>query len=62
MIGMGVPPVEPLTGAESSIWPAIITGIVFGLLLVGTIWTYVHRRHTAESEAHEEEIPLLKAA
>ena len=39
MIGMGVPPVEPIAGAESSIWPAIITAIVFGTLLVATIWT-----------------------
>jgi hypothetical protein len=36
MIGMGVPPVEPIAGAESSIWPAIITAILFGTLLVAT--------------------------
>jgi hypothetical protein len=61
MIGMGVPPVGPMTGAESSIWPAIITAILFGTLLVATIWTYVRNRPAA-TRPHEEERQLLKAA
>jgi hypothetical protein len=61
MIGMGVPPVEPIAGAESSIWPAIITTIVFGTLLVATIWTYLRNR-PARTLPHEEEHQLLKAA
>lgn len=61
MIGMGVPPVEPLGGAESSIWPAIMTAILFGTLLVATIWTYLWNRHAA-TLPHEEEHELLKAA
>ena len=61
MIGMGVPPVEPIAGAESSICPAIITAIVFGTLLVATIWTYLRNRPAA-TLPHEEEHQLLKAA
>ena len=62
MFGMGVPPVEPMTGAESSIWPAIITGILFGALLVATIWTYVRHRPGAVAPHEEEEHELLRAA
>ena len=64
MIGMGVPPVEPIAGAESSIWPAIITAIVFGTLLVATIWTYLRNRPAATlpHEHEEEEHQVLKAA
>lgn len=62
MIGMGVPPVEPIAGAESSIWPAIITAIVFGTLLVATIWTYLRNRRTATLPQEEEDHQLLKAA
>ncbi|HET7308775.1 MAG TPA: hypothetical protein VFJ54_01485 [Actinomycetota bacterium] len=58
---MGVPPVEPIAGAESSIWPAIITAIVFGTLLVATIWTYLWNRPAA-ALPDEEEHQLLKAA
>jgi hypothetical protein len=47
--------------AESSIWPAIITAIVFGTLLVATIWTYL-RNHLSATLPHEEEHQLLKAA
>jgi hypothetical protein len=72
MIGMGVPPIEPIGGAESSIWPAIITAIVFATLLVATIWTYLRNstsragsrgrgRHAA-TLPREEEHQLLKAA
>ncbi len=61
MIGMGIPPVEPIAGAESSIWPAIITVILFGTLLVATIWTYLRNRRAA-TFPQEEEYPLLKAA
>lgn len=61
MIGMGVPPVEPIAGAESSIWPVIITAIVFGTLLVATIWTYLRNRPAA-TLPQEEEHQLLKAA
>jgi hypothetical protein len=60
---MGVPPVEPIAGAESSIWPAIITAILFGTLLVATIWTYLRNRHAATlPREEEEEHQLLKAA
>ena len=62
MIGMGVPPVEPIAGAESSIWPAIITAIVFGTLLVATIWTYLRNRPAATLPHEEEEHQVLKAA
>lgn len=61
MIGMGVPPVEPIAGAESSIWPVIITAILFGTLLVATIWTYIRNRPAA-TFPREEEHELLKAA
>jgi hypothetical protein len=61
MLGMGVRPVEPIAGAESSIWPAIITAVVFGTLLVATIWTYLRNRPAA-TLPHEEEQQLLKAA
>ena len=47
MIGMGVPPVEPIAGAESSIWPVIITAVLFGTLLVATIWTYLRNGRAA---------------
>ncbi|HET8526504.1 MAG TPA: hypothetical protein VFM81_07685 [Actinomycetota bacterium] len=57
---MGLPPVNP-TGAEASIWPAIITAVLFGALLVAVIWTYVRRRPAASS-GHEEEIELPRAA
>jgi len=60
MIGMGVPPVEPIAGAESSIWPAIITAVVSRTLLVATIWTSL-RNHPAATLPHEEEHQLLKA-
>ncbi len=62
MIGMGVPPVVPIAGAESSIWPAILTAIVFGTLLVATIWTYLRNRPAATLRHEEEEHQLLKAA
>ena len=61
MFGAGVPPVGLLTGAESTIWPAIITAVLFGVLLVATIWTYVRRR-PAVYHPHEEEHEFLKAA
>jgi hypothetical protein len=61
MIGMGVPPIEPIAGAESSIWPVILTAIVFGTLLVATIWTYLRHR-PAETLPREEEHQFLKAA
>ena len=60
MFGMGLPPVNP-TGAEASIWPAIITAVLFGALLVAVIWTYVRSRPAASS-GHEEEIELPRAA
>ena len=63
MIGMGVPPVEPIAGAESSIWPVIITAILFGTLLAATIWTYLrHRPAVTRPHEEEEEHQLLKAA
>ena len=61
MIGMGVPPVEPIAGAESSIWPVIITAVPFGTLLAATTWTYLRNRRAA-TLPHEEEPQLLKAA
>ena len=60
MLGMGLPPVTP-DGAEASIWPAIITAVLFGALLVAVIWTYVRSRPAA-STGHEDDIELPVAA
>lgn len=64
MTGIGIPPIEPGTAADGSIWPGIIAVVVLAVVFAAAIWTYVRTRpaRPTATRRDDEGSNLSKAA
>lgn len=61
MTGIGIPPIDQVTGGDGSIWPGIVAAIVLLVVLIVAIWTYVRNR-PAHADRYRSQPELPKAA
>jgi hypothetical protein len=64
MTGIGIPPIDPGTGVDGSLWPGIVAAVALAVVFGAAVWTYVRNRPTrpTSTERRDDEFHLSKAA